>query len=236
MHDLGKAAKQKAEEVEKFHCNLADIKTEIECTSKHQIMLQKWKNEKNQKLQELETAIQKNEERLEKVKESGAEELAAADRSMEIIRRELANKTVEVTDRKVEREREAMAFQKLKAASDTEASQLQAELKELSDHHDQLTGQLTDASAKLAEEVDEGRKLQANAKVQADRLAEMEAEVDMLERRKCFMRSVMTMQRIRGESEIETLQEKLAVKRIKLEWVENELEDKKRKYGHVNGQ
>lgn len=214
--------------MEKFHCNLTDIKAKIERKSNHHLVLQQRNNEKKHKLQKLKTMLQEKEKGLMEVKESGAGKLAAADRAVEMINRELANATAEVTDWKAKWKSAKMAFQNLKTANDTEACRFQAEFKELSDQRDQLTGRLAGASTKLAEEVDEGRKLQANARVKAHRLADLQVEVDMLERRKCFMQSVMTTQRVKGETETVMFQEMIHVKRLRLDLVENELNEKKR--------
>lgn len=225
---LENAAIQKAKEVQRLHLNLTDIKAKIECTNKRLIELQQWNDEKKRALQELLSKIKEKETELVTVKESGMQKLLKVDQTTDMINRKLIAATAEVADRKAERERAAMALRELKAANDAEAYRFQTEVKELSDQRDKLMCLVEEASKKLAENVSTSRKLETDVMAKTNRLAELEAEVETLEREERFMRSVMVMKRIIGETEVTMLQELMAVKNIKLELVQNELDEKKR--------
>lgn len=225
--DLEELSKQRTDEARKLHCSLTDVEAVVECTRKKLCELKQWHDEKERILRELLSKCQEMETQQEIVKESGAERLANADRSAEAISRELADATAEVTDRKAERERAAMTYRELKSVCDTETCQLQLELKELTDQRDQLTCQVTDASNKLAEKCDVGRRLEADAKAENGQLAELSAEVEKLNRKARFERSVLALHLIKSETELATLREMTIVKDHKLELAENEVDDLK---------
>lgn len=175
-------------------------------------------------LEELTAESSKQEAALEALRKTGPEKLADVDRSADAVAIELAEARCAAAEWKAKRESAVLAQQRLKEAKDEEARRARAAVATLAERRDRLTGQLVDAKNRLAAADDENRWLVAEARDKADRLADVEADIDQLEQRICRQRAMFAAQRAQRDIEIATHDTEKRVKQHTLELLQSELQ------------
>ncbi|CAI6353364.1 unnamed protein product [Macrosiphum euphorbiae] len=182
--DLESAICCKTTEAQKLRGALTDKEAMVQCKGNQLTELQRLNATSDRCLQELTTEFREREAELEAHRKAAPEKLARGDQCLDMVRRELADACAAAAGWKTKSQNAANVHCELKATQKSEQCRAKAILVELGEERCRLAEQLTETLLQLKCAVAENCQLTADAKVLAERLACLLAEIDRLTKHK----------------------------------------------------
>lgn len=193
--------------------DLAAAETDVRAESKRLVELERRTAECDRTSRRLAAERADREAELAAFGADAVARLARAARSADAAAAALAAARTALADRAAERRRAAEALCELQVAVDAEAGRRRAAIRDLTAESGRLTDGLVAASARVAAAVADDARLAGCARAHAERLAELTAEADRLDRRTGHERAVHAARRAMSDGDAALLRHETAVGR-----------------------